>query len=65
MNDWISVEDRLPSREAVLVVVGTKKMRSVLFGFIGKNGKWIGCGSFSDLGKVTHWMPLPPPPKED
>ena len=59
---WISVNDRLPEdmQERVLVVtdcdtpVGNQKIDTDRC----RNGRWVRYG-----GYVTHWMPLPKPPK--
>lgn len=62
-NGWISVKDRLPEnpQERVLVkthsdcVVGNPKVDTDRY----MAGMWVRYG-----GHVTHWMPLPEPPKE-
>ena len=64
-QEWISVEDRLPDNglERVLVFLRDDDFTKP----IGENkidtdryldGKWVRWGRF-----VTHWMPLPEPPK--
>ena len=63
-QEWISVEDRLPEESVdVLVVVKIGNRVSVdtdrIYG-----GKWFNYGKLGHLqGYVTHWMPLPEPPK--
>lgn len=63
MAEWISVKDRLPENpeERVLVKVGCEQL------VIGKpsidtdryqNYYWVRYNGF-----ITHWMPLPEPPK--
>lgn len=57
---WIPVTERLPEKwQNVLAVRQDGKFR---FDFIGSTGKW-----YEDVGNVgnsvTHWMPLPEPPK--
>lgn len=62
--EWISVKDRLPEKknEAYLC-----SLDSCLF----PGSQYISIRAFCDDGKweangtVTHWMPLPEPPKED
>ena len=59
--EWISVKDRLPEiHEDVLIWFrGT-----VCFGDRTSDGHWRpegGNGNFDD--DITHWMPLPDPPK--
>jgi hypothetical protein len=51
---WISVKDRLPKLGTVVLVA--KDIGSVNTTYFGVNG-------FRDE-QVTHWMPLPEPPKE-
>ena len=56
-NRWISVEERLPEKmELVLVKSKLVKMKT---DFICKDGNWY------TTPAVTHWMPLPEPPKEE
>ena len=61
---WIPIAERLPKHgERVLVCVG-----AVFEAFIDDEGKWQRYYSAplnEVLGKPTHWMPLPEPPKED
>ena len=54
---WHRVEEGLPKQgEWVLVVSRFARMR---IDFMDSKGRWYRtCG-------VTHWMPLPEPPKED
>ena len=67
MSEWISVEDRMPEAyEWVLIYEpdAEETSRSVRCSFARDNGTWY--GGFSDLSaeEVTHWMPIPEPPKE-
>lgn len=67
-RDWISVEDRLPEdRRNVLVVAYWNERWGVYMGWCApKRAEWsvhVGIGDRSDVA-VTHWMPLPEPPKE-
>lgn len=59
MSEWVSVDDKLPDEDEN-VLAGNYP-----FGIIHinrlidkKNSKWL-------YGSITHWMPLPEPPKED
>ena len=55
---WISVEERLPKQwESVLVCCGDED--EIGTDFIASNGRWY--EHIHDT--VTHWMPLPEPPK--
>lgn len=53
MSEWISVEERLPS-EGVLVIVWDGKYYDIVL---------MGEHNFHTEENVTHWMPLPEPPK--
>ena len=60
VQEWISVKDRLPEKwQNVLAVRSDGKIR---FDFICSTGCW--CEDVNYVGySVTHWMPLPQPPK--
>lgn len=65
--EWISVENRLPEPMVnVRCITRTTTMGNPIIddvtGFMYPSGKWS-C-SF-DWTSVTHWMPLPEPPKQD
>lgn len=70
--EWISVKDRLPSKEGHYLVYEdvssfeTNDVSSFLVDYFniyrtekGTVEKW-----FSSYEDATHWMPLPEPPKE-
>ena len=67
VQEWISVKDRLPITN-VGVLVYTPRLKNIFEVFYKLDGKWE---IFSYRGgeilndEVTHWMPLPEPPKED
>ncbi|OOF50706.1 hypothetical protein BKK52_00735 [Rodentibacter trehalosifermentans] len=66
-NGWISVIDRLPE-EGVDVIVYSDYAKAV---FVA----WLSCedntcftdenGDYGLIDEITHWQPLPEPPKED
>ena len=60
--EWISVRDRLPE-DQVEVLVATRSKNGVRN--IDKG--YLAIDHFIHRGRaeVTHWMPLPEPPKED
>ncbi len=68
MNEWISVDDELPrcnelKKYKVKMLVGSmevKKVESVILGKMYATGFRFIVG---DWQRVTHWMPLPEPPK--
>ena len=60
---WINVKDRLPGSGCVLVL--TKDRDTLVAERDGST--WIcncNCSEGSYADDVTHWMPLPEPPKE-
>ena len=64
VQEWIPVKDRLPKDWTDVLVLSR-------FGFLetavytGTPGKWrIGWnGDMLEADSITHWMPLPQPPK--
>ena len=67
VQEWISVEDRLP-RTNVGVLVYAPRLKNIFEAFYRADGKWeifsYRAGEILN-DKVTHWMPLPESPKED
>ena len=62
-GEWISVEDRLP-KEWESVLVWSEHGFHIVAVYLGVVGKWRECWNHTMLeGKITHWMPLPQPPK--
>ena len=64
---WISVDDRLPTRGELVLVSSmdflTKKHGwFYLARYTKKTKTWSGEEGYI-FGHVTHWMPLPEPPK--
>ena len=69
-NKWISVKDRRPEPNTWIMVyikypspvfefeTGIQKMSGI------KKVFYYGEGFYCDFGTITHWMPLPEPPKE-
>lgn len=63
---WISVKDRLPQLgERVLCSDGTTVFEQYRVEPSCVFGIWDRGGMKSMMQNVTHWMPLPEPPKED
>lgn len=64
MSEWISVKDRLPERGEVIAFSPTYK--EYMIGRLCESsieGIYCRCDG-CELYQVTHWMPLPEPPKE-
>jgi len=75
MSDWISVKDKLPIDGSRVLAYGLwegeinskEKVKSVHHVQISNNGEWVVLGTDAYaawLESVTHWMPLPAPPKD-
>jgi len=76
VQEWVSVEERLPDndwgkhwkeRKYYLVITAPSGLMSVATYGYKEFGWWVDrCSQVLDektYRKVTHWMPLPPPPK--
>ena len=64
VQEWISVEDRLPEPWEQVLIYSRHDFCESAF-YIGVPGKW--CSTWNhemlDADSVTHWMPMPNPPK--
>lgn len=72
VGGWISVKDRLPKQKWTNYLVATKIQTDGTRGFNiawvnDDNGVWKSNDEWICDGReiVTHWMPLPEPPKEN
>jgi len=75
MTDWINVQDRLPEKTGIYPACSMMKERNppedwldALCEFNAEAGKteskWRHTSGFYDNG-ITHWMPLPEPPRSE
>ncbi len=64
---WISVEERLPENGRVLCVRKSEAFPGQRYVYIltADHGEFRDGAIFTADGNVTHWMPLPEPPKEE
>ena len=65
MSEWISVKDKMPE-DGIRVL--TYADNSAMFVASRDDGWYVDTGEYyysSPLTNITHWMPLPEPPKED
>ncbi len=61
--EWISVDDDLP-KENEWVYLGSALFQTVTWG-IFMEGSFVNPDiEYAKIKGVTHWMPLPKPPKE-
>lgn len=57
IRQWISVEDRLPEEDQKVLAYTAESQ--------GTFEEYRLCFGWAIKGRVTHWMPLPEPPKEE
>ena len=64
VQEWIPVTERLPEKGEEVLVFDTRENWTG-FARLRPDETWTALGfDFPfDLGEVTHWMPLPEPPK--
>ena len=62
MMKWISVKDRLPEDDEMKLIT-LWDCNSMRMAYYYEQELWI-CNGVDVTGFVTHWMPLPEPPKE-
>lgn len=67
---WISVKDRLPPHQGkkVLVINGHGYISVLALWKKEYGNKWTWLderGHFNHTNDITHWMPMPKPPKEE
>jgi hypothetical protein len=64
MSEWISVEDRLPDEQQVVLAYHKEFGRDVMA--YDMEGEWLTPHDYEVFGieAPTHWMPLPPSPEK-
>ena len=65
VQEWISVKDRLPEAGEYVVCIAKRNPFSRFMPMVArieKNG-WVNPITEQYISEVTHWMPLPYPPK--
>ena len=65
VQEWISVNDRLPEPFVSVLVhmPGEEPCPTVHEGFISNDGIWQSAMFRREPGEVTHWQQMPQPPK--
>ena len=67
VQEWISVDDKLPEVGGYVVCIAKRNPFSRFMPMVArieKNG-WVNPITEQYISDVTHWMPLPHPPKGD
>lgn len=64
---WISVEERMPEPFVSVIVHMPQETPcpTVHEGYRTNDGRWYSAHFVREFDEITHWMPLPEPPKED
>ena len=65
VQEWISVDDRLPEAGGYVVCIAKRNPFSRFMPIVArieKNG-WVNPMTEQYISEVTHWMPIPHPPK--
>ena len=65
VQEWIPVTERLPEPFVSVLVhmPGEEPCPTVREGFISNDGIWQSAMFRREPGEVTHWKPMPQPPK--
>lgn len=63
IQKWIPVTERLPERNMEVLVCDTREDYVSVWEHMG-DGLWFGNEGIWATKDITHWMPLPEPPKE-
>jgi hypothetical protein len=62
-GEWISVEDRLPEPNKLVLCIWERGDGGGCYGFARYQRENVWYVSNEGMPRVTHWMPLPEPPK--
>ena len=65
VQEWISADDRLPENGGYVVCIAKRNPFSRFMPMVArieKNG-WVNPITDQYISEVTHWMPMPHPPK--
>jgi hypothetical protein len=62
VDEWISVKDRMPDKEGLYIVSAIESMKFTHVTFARFYRHFILTGRRA-YWKITHWIPLPEPPK--
>ena len=65
MQEWISVNDELPEVGGYVVCIAKRNPFSMFMPMVARIGKhgWVDPMTEQYISEVTHWIPMPNPPK--
>ena len=63
-EEWISVKDRLPKVKDDVLIYDSHHRNIYKAWYIGDIDVWFSNEYLPQFINITHWMPLPEPPKE-
>ena len=63
-SEWISVDERLPNDKQIVLTIDSQGEMAVCFYEEQWKGVFQQYGGLVKIYNITHWMPLPLPPKE-
>ena len=64
--EWVSVKDRMPEEGVSVIIWDKQSVIPQIGSYMGnETGEELFSGYTECYVYVTHWMPLPEPPKED
>lgn len=62
-SEWISVDERLPEDGETVLTISCEAEMEVCFYETAWKGVFQQCSGLIKIYNITHWMPLPEPPK--
>ena len=64
VQEWISVDDRLPKTGEYVVCIAKRNPFSRFMPMVARieNNGWVNPITEQYISEVTHWMPMPQPP---
>ena len=63
MSEWVSIEDRLPKRQENVLVASKHDFVCIASLTNNHRNNKFYDGDGLAINSITHWMPLPEPPK--
>jgi hypothetical protein len=65
-DGWISVDERLPDRDVVVLALAPGPIYvTALMPSCFERNQWREAWQWQEVPRITHWQPLPPPPAKD